>query len=102
MEQYIKKSAVIAELEKLYNGEIDTYTRNILDKLNSNINNLEVKKVNLEEDTNDFIKEEYHYEEYEGKWVDEKDWRDSIQRCAKHFFELGMAASNKTQKGEEI
>ena len=43
MEQYISKSALVAEIEKLYNGEIDTYTRNILDRLKSNIDTLEVK-----------------------------------------------------------
>lgn len=45
MEQYIKKSAVVAEIEELYKGEIDTYTRNILGRLKSNIDTLEVKEV---------------------------------------------------------
>ena len=44
-QQYIPKSAVVAEIEKLYNGEIDTYTRNILDRLKSNIDTIEVKEL---------------------------------------------------------
>lgn len=47
MEQYIKKSALVAEIEEMYNGEIDTYTRNILDRLKSNIDTLEVKEVGI-------------------------------------------------------
>ena len=43
MVQYIVKDAVMAEIEKLYNGELDTYTRNILDRLKSNIDPLEVE-----------------------------------------------------------
>ena len=48
MEEYIPKAAVVAEIEKLYNGEIDIYTRNILDRLKSNIDTLEVKNDSLE------------------------------------------------------
>ncbi len=48
MAYLIDKSALLAEINKLYNGEIDTYTRNILDRLKSNIDTLEVKEVDLE------------------------------------------------------
>jgi hypothetical protein len=48
----IDKDALVAEIEKLYNGEIDTYTRNILDWLKSNIDTLEVKEVDLEKEIN--------------------------------------------------
>ena len=41
----IDKDALVAEIEKLYNGEIDTYTRNILDRLKSNIDTIEVKEL---------------------------------------------------------
>ena len=108
MEQYVKKSALVAEIERriqFFTEESGNSNSDIviaLFGLKSFIDTFEVKKVDLEEDINDFINEEYHYTEYDGKWVDEKDWRDSIQRCAKHFFELGMAASNKTQKREEV
>ena len=48
MAYLIDKSALLAEINKLYNGEIDTYTRNILDRLKSNIDTLEVKEEDLE------------------------------------------------------
>ena len=47
MTQYIDKDALIAKIKNLYDGEIDTYTRNILDRLKSNIDTLEVKEVEL-------------------------------------------------------
>ena len=47
----IDKDALVAEIEKLYNGEIDTYTRNILDRLKSNIDAIEVKEVDLEKES---------------------------------------------------
>ena len=83
MEQYIPKAALVAEIEKLYNGEIDTYTRNILDRLKSNINTIEAKGADLDAE---IIK-----------------WEESFGHCpasmgyketARHFFELGMRANN--------
>ena len=106
MEQYIKKSALVAVIRKRLLPVIrDKHYDEWEEGQNSEriailgiIDTFEVKEVDLNEDINDFINEEYHYTEYDGKWVDEKDWRDSIQRCAKHFFELGL----KAQKGEEV
>ena len=109
MAQYINKDALVAEIERLKNTSLE-YGYNTMQKvladsgkdislrqLQNFIDDIEVKSVDLEEDINDFINEEYHYTEYDGKWIDEKDWRDSIQRCAKHFFELGIKTA---QKGE--
>ena len=94
MEQYIPKSAVLAEINKrlhqLTDAAFDSMIGRNLIEIRDSLDTLEIKEVDLEEDINDFINEEYHYTEYDGKWVDEKDWRDSIQRCSKHFFELGI------------
>ena len=86
----IDKDALVAEIEKLYNGEIDTYTRNILDRLKSNIDTLEVKEVDLEKYYHDFLQKE---------WFGNSHVRtvsEMMAFTAKHFFELGL----KAQKGE--
>jgi hypothetical protein len=96
MEQYIPKSALVVEINKLYNGEIDTYTRDILGRLKFKINTLEVKEVDLDKN----IKEEYLKRRcYYGKdnmlvILNEP----QFNAIAKHFFELGMKMA---QKGEE-
>ena len=109
MAQYISKDALVAEIErkidKLYdllpdaskveNGSttisevcnIGKYTA--LESFRRFVNTLEVKEVDLE---TEIIK-----------------WEESFGHChasmgyketAKHFFELGIAVSNKAQKGE--
>ena len=100
MAQYIPKSALVAEIEKLYNGEIDTYTRNILDRLKSNIDTLETKEVDLEKEIKKVQRKYKTIEEYKGYPCTM--YADNIEWIANHFFELGMAVSNKAQKGEEI
>ena len=50
----------------------------------------EQPEVELEKELDDFISEFYrHYTEYEGLYIKEKDWRDSIKMTARHFYELG-------------
>jgi hypothetical protein len=87
MEQYISKSALVAEINKLYNGEIDTYTRDILGRLKFKINTLEVKEVDLEK-------------EIDNKWnTDYEDFGipcDDFYDIAKHFFELGLKAQHSS------
>ena len=101
MAKYIDKSAVVAEIKKrLSLLEGDTGHPEVMKRVEgvikgyksilSFLDTFETKEVDLEEEINDFLNEEYRYTEYEGKWVDEKDWRDSIQRCARHFYELGL------------
>jgi len=100
--ELIDKSAAMAEIEKLYNGEIDTYTRNILDRLKSSIDTLEVKVVdlNLDKELDEFIKTNNAF--VKDDFVVEKNNGDSfnhiydLEGIAKHFFELGF----KAQKGE--
>lgn len=96
MTQYIDKSALVAEIERLKSEHIK-HTRNkfcaewscgVLDNILSFINTLEVKGVDLEK-------------EYDNEFFKEPVFRKLINRnagiaIAKHFFDLGLRA----QKGE--
>ena len=96
MEQYISKSALIAEIEK----RIITY-KNIsgedrrtdaLMSLKNSLDTLEVKEIDLEK---------YYHEFLQKEWFGKNCIRtmsEMMAFTAKHFFELGL----KTQKGEEI
>ena len=98
MAQYIDRSAVVAELERLYNLEYDNTSnlscgkkimlRNILLFLDT----LEVKEVDLEKETKKWWKERLHLNPENQLWMDAY---QSVE-FAKHFFELGL----KAQKGE--
>jgi len=90
MEQYIKKSALVAEIEKRKH-------RNILNEgafeedidILSLINTLEVKEVDINKEISQFINTNFEKATIGHKL--------SLRRTAKHFFELGIKA---TQKGE--
>ena len=99
----IDKDALVAEIEKCYNeclkrakitdsdywnAKADAY-RNVLVSLD---NTLEVKEVDLEKEYKDFVEEDPVYNKLVNGIVG--------KAIAKHFFELGMAISNKAQKGE--
>lgn len=101
MEQYIPKSALVAEIEKCYNeclkrakitdsdywnAKGDAY-RNILVILDDT---LEVKEVDLKEELDEWIKYGPHTNY---PWCTIP---DAIKITAEHFFELGL----KAQKGE--
>ena len=98
----IDKSALVTEMNKLKNISLEYgYTTEqcvivnvgkdlTLKRLLDYIDTLEVKKVDIEKDVNE------HWDE----WAKE-DGFHSVD-FAKHFFELGMAVSNKAQKGEEV
>ena len=94
MGQYIDKDALVAEIDKTYNfhkkrgGEHDASICDVLYGLLHRIDTLEVKEVDL-----DFEKELYK------AFGQVRDFTLGIH-IAKHFFELGMAVSNKSQKGE--
>lgn len=83
MEQYIPKSALVAEIEKLHqkhtSKEYCDEAALVLEKLEDFINTLEVKEVDLEKEYKDFLKCD------DGR---------SMFETAKHFFELGLSASN--------
>ena len=94
MEQYINKSALVAEIERLmtiYNDDDDIHhvaKYNILVDILSFLNTFEVKEVDLE----NIIKEEYLKRRcYGGKEnmlviLNEPQFNN----IAKHFFELGI------------
>ena len=96
MEQYISKSALIAEIEKRINEEIQSWATNLgysqgcVDSMRnvlSFIDTLEAKEVDLEKEL--------------GKYLDANDIefinQIKLLDFAKHFFELGLVASNKAQ-----
>ena len=101
MEQYMPKAAVLAEIERRIktNKECMLGLRNLdyyqgkVDALNdaiSFLDTLEVKGVTIDEEIEKCLKK-YHM-----LAVGKKDFAE----IARHFFELGMAASNKARKGE--
>lgn len=107
MTQYIDKSALVAEIERLKSEHIK-HTRNkfcaewscgVLDNILSFINTLEVKGVDLEREINKYISDNFFGSEtigfFANKTKEEPNDQD-IALCAKHFFDLGLRA----QKGE--
>ena len=100
MEQYIKKSTLIAEIEKLID---EIYAGRPFDSLSneqqtalwyiksimSSINTFEVKEVDLDKEIKKYSME-LAMKENNG------DWLKDVITTAKHFFELGL----KVQKGE--
>ena len=95
MAHYINKDALVAEIERLEkkNNEsenvYDFGTEHALKSIRSFLDTLEVKEVDLEEESL--------------KWIEEHQGPDgafSSIDFAKHFFELGMTVNNKAQKGE--
>ncbi len=108
MEQYISKSALVAEIEKRINFNKTLNAHSRLDECNailSFLETIEVKEVNLEEAIDDYI----YTHDGRKRLALELDWKccnltlkggDEIIKFAKHFFEFGMVVSNKAQKGE--
>ena len=95
MTQYIGKSALVAEIERLKSEHIK-HTRNkfcaewscgVLDNILSFINTLEVKEVVLEREIDNWI--------CDNAITHEDCSVTDVISTAKHFFELGMAVSNK-------
>ena len=91
-QQYILKSAVVAEIDKrlhqLTDAAFDSMIGRNLIEIRDSIDTLEVKEV-------DFDAEWKKYFEHRGNMA-----TVNIKHLAKHFFELGLSVSNKAQKGE--
>lgn len=95
MEQYIPKSVVLAEIERLQDYIKATAIDGIISKeqaeayrvcvkLRSFVEDtLETKDVDLEKEL-DFVKDAYYYFT--------SDERSSMKKVARHFFELGLKA----------
>ena len=120
MEQYIPKSALVAEIERRLhfdnnwiegdkrrqihqNGISSAYYKKIGSKhtcesLLDFIDNIEVKEVDLEKELNDFIEQQKAF--IKDNRVVEYHNGDSfnhiydLEEIAKHFFELGMRVNN--------
>ena len=94
MKQYIDKSALVAEIEKLYKKNTDRCSiegiaaaaqlRMVLDFLDT----LEVKEVDLEKEVDKWYQNKAS-KEFENVFYDD------IEECAKHFFELGLKAKGE-------
>lgn len=89
MEQYIKKSDIIAEIKSLkrttftnFDEGVNATVQTLLDFLDT----LEVKEVDLEKEID---------REIETRWRGEYLFTSKFRESAKHFFELGL----KAQKG---
>jgi len=91
MEQYIPKSALVAEIDRQKIGyntdgkhsvEYDI-TRKIIDIINS----LEVKEVDLEKEIDNYLQPLAAWEIQEAPFT-------SMENIAKHFFELGVWVNN--------
>ena len=99
MEQYIKKSTLIAEIEKLID---EIYAGRPFDSLSneqqtalwyiksimSSINFIEVKEVDLEKEIDNYLLTYWNEER-------EKFLHPFLKKMCVHFFELGITASNK-------
>ena len=98
----IDEDALVAEIEKLvdkgkYHEEFDCAYRDgnngALYALKDKLDTLEVKEVDLEKELDKW------YNNEASKEFENVLYKD-IEKCAKHFFELGLSVSNKVQKGE--
>lgn len=103
MEEYILKSALVAEIENIRKhyierDDFDNGWNFALDKVLSIIDTLEVKEVDLETSIDDYINSHFT-EGCDGGMI--SDWYKvlggvhykDLKEIAKHFFELGLKAS---------
>ena len=103
MTQYIDKSALVAELESLRCTTFTNFDEGVnatVQILLETLDTLEVKEVDLEKAIDDYI----YTHDGRKRLALELDWKccnltlkggDEIIKFAKHFFELGLAVSNK-------
>jgi hypothetical protein len=106
MNQYINKSAVIAEIKKIYNedykflpSDLVESVQNFKDDLLMALDTLEVKEVDFEKEIENLIEKEKAFvtDNKEVKYYNGDSFNHiyELEFIAKHFFELGLA-----QKGE--
>ena len=103
MAHLIDKSALVAEMNKLKNISLEygyTTEQRIVADVGKDLtlkglldytNTLEVKEVDLEKEIENYLST---------YWPKEKELHPFLGHIAKCFYELGMAISNKTQKGQ--
>ena len=109
MEQYIPKSALVAEIERriktnkecmlglrnldYYQGKVDALNDTI-----SFIDTLEVKEVNLDREMQAFASLYLEPLKISDSNIGISITMEQLYSCAKHFFELGL----KAQKGKKV
>ena len=102
MEQYIPKSALLAEIKRILKeiprGETDKRLQAVygneafvLMNLSSFIDTLEIKEVDLEKEIDNFMAKEWNGIEEEDKLFYGM-IKNDLSDIAKHFFELGLKA----------
>ena len=102
MEQYIPKSAVVAEIERLFEragnslGEYRNGAEHTLISINDFLDTLEMKEVDLEKYYHDFLQKEWF-----GKNC-VRTMSEMMAFTAKHFFELGLQARIDKELVEEV
>ena len=122
MEQYISKSALVAEIEKrkksrakqredalnlqCYTLADDALTRiGELNYIQDFLDTLEAKEVNLEKEIDDYISSNFFGSQTMGFFAnrtkEEPNDRD-MALCAKHFFELGVSRQVNNINMEEV
>lgn len=105
MEQYIPKAAVLAELERRIK-ERDIQMKSgcwvsstfMYEDLLDFLDTLEVKDIELEQETQRILDEHFFYPEEDDEL---KEIPKLARYIAKHFFELGMQQSKNDNNNEE-
>ena len=103
MEQYIKKSDLIAEIERKIrteqgysSGDAECGYRDCAREILSFLDTLEVKDVNLEKEISNYLKSHHLNIKDGGRIVfengDSPNFLGDIRDIARHFFELGLKA----------
>jgi len=111
MAHLIDKDALVAEIDNIleyadehWDTDCAIGAKRFASKLQDAIDTLEVKEVDLEKEIENLIEKEKAFvtDNREVKYYNGDSFNHiyELEFIAKHFFELGMAASIKAQKGE--
>ena len=110
MVHFIDKDALVAEIKRRFDEYSSSILRHYdackeakaqeLGKILTIIDTLEVKEVDLEREMQAFAALYLEPLKISDSNIGISITMSQLYSCAKHFFELGMAVSNKAQKGE--
>lgn len=108
MEQYIPKSALVAEIEKIIADETESiksfeHGKNVSEVQRSNARIGILMHIHSFLDTLEMEGADFDFTKEVDMWIEDNGDTNgffNVEELAKHFFELGMTASNKAQKGE--
>ena len=113
MKQYIDKSALVAEIERIkHETNYEPFTDEVFGKryvcgsLLSFLDTLEVKEVDLDSEVTHYLLYEHRSPlneiMHKADLKSEMQYHKDIENAFKAGFELGMSVSNKAQKGEIV